>query len=133
MTTANATHLPPLGVHQPTKAQVPADLYTASERGRLRSYGDLARRLYPGPVGELVAREFDVWAEFGHRLGKTGLMQRLASWLEAESHRRTHEAAESAPEPSNRHPRPTTPAPARSGGYGRAECRCGHGGGDHRP
>jgi len=34
--------------------------------------------LYPGPVGQLVHREIQAYLEFGHRLGQTGLITRLA-------------------------------------------------------
>ncbi len=40
-------------------------------RTRLRAAVFRARQVYPGPVGELIARELLSWDEFGHRLGGT--------------------------------------------------------------
>jgi hypothetical protein len=47
------------------------------EKMRLRAAGFRATRLYPGPVGELVARELMTWEEFGYRLGGSQLIMRL--------------------------------------------------------
>jgi len=46
---------------------------------RFRAAAVHARRIYPGPIGELVYRELDAYAEFGHRLGDDGLILRLAA------------------------------------------------------
>lgn len=43
-----------------------------------RSRGS-GRRLYPGPVGELVYRELTAYAEFGYRFDCDGLIPRLAA------------------------------------------------------
>lgn len=37
------------------------------------------RRLYPGPLGELVFRELTAYAEFGHRFSCDGLIPSLAA------------------------------------------------------
>lgn len=44
---------------------------------RVRVAADRARRLYPGPVGEVIARELGIWVDFGYRLNQTGLVARL--------------------------------------------------------
>jgi hypothetical protein len=49
------------------------------EARRFRAAAVRARRIYPGPIGELVYRELDAYAEFGHRLGDDGLILRLAA------------------------------------------------------
>lgn len=49
------------------------------ERSRYRAAAGHARRVYPGPLGELVFRELYAYAEFGYRFGKDGLIQRLAA------------------------------------------------------
>lgn len=43
-----------------------------------------AKRRYPGPVGEFLCREIEVWQEFGHLLGAHALMRRLFEFLLAE-------------------------------------------------
>ena len=41
-----------------------------------------ARVLYPGPVGEYLAREIDTWRDFGWRIaGSTGRMNQLIDEL----------------------------------------------------
>lgn len=47
------------------------------ERMRIRAAAVRATRVYPGPVGELVARELLTWEEFGHRLGSAGPIMQL--------------------------------------------------------
>ena len=49
------------------------------ERSRFRAAASHARRVYPGPVGELVFRELSAYAEFGYRLSSDGLIPRLAT------------------------------------------------------
>lgn len=44
------------------------------ERMRLWTAAGRAKRLYPGPVGELLYRELRSWEEFGYRLGGDGLI-----------------------------------------------------------
>ena len=51
---------------------------TLSDRDRLNEAARRALSLYPGPVGQLVHREIQAYLEFGHRLGQTGLITRLA-------------------------------------------------------
>jgi hypothetical protein len=49
------------------------------ERSRFCAAALHARRIYPGPLGELVSRELSAYAEFGYRLSSDGLIPRLAS------------------------------------------------------
>jgi hypothetical protein len=49
------------------------------ERSRYRAAAGHARRIYPGPLGELVFRELNAYAEFGHRFNDDGLIPRLAT------------------------------------------------------
>lgn len=39
------------------------------ERTRIGAAAYRATRLYPGVVGELIARELTSWSEFGYRMG----------------------------------------------------------------
>lgn len=47
------------------------------ERMRLRAAAFHATRVYPGPVGELIARELLAWEEFGYAVARDGLVERL--------------------------------------------------------
>lgn len=49
------------------------------ERSRLWAAAAHARRVYPGPLGELVARELNAFAEFGFRFTADALIPRLAT------------------------------------------------------
>ncbi|HTF50347.1 MAG TPA: hypothetical protein VK735_23150 [Pseudonocardia sp.] len=44
------------------------------EMKRLRAAAFWAKRIYPGPVGELLSRELRSWEEFGYRLGTQGMI-----------------------------------------------------------
>jgi hypothetical protein len=37
----------------------------------------IVRSVYPGPVGEILFIELEVWNEFGYRLGDYGTIMRL--------------------------------------------------------
>lgn len=54
----------------------PLERMESPERIRLRSAAARACQIYPGPVGELIARELDTWAELGYVIGP-GLTTRL--------------------------------------------------------
>lgn len=54
----------------------PSEPMTSPEKMRVRAAAARAPKLYPGPVGELIARELDSWAELGYRVGP-GLTARL--------------------------------------------------------
>lgn len=49
------------------------------EAARYRAAAGHARRVYPGPLGELVSRELSAYAEFGYRFDDDGLIPRLAA------------------------------------------------------
>jgi hypothetical protein len=71
-------NFPPAHAPTPaTAAAVPAPRLEPHEKLRLRTAAHLAKRLYPGPVGELVARELLTWEDFAHRLDQHGIAARL--------------------------------------------------------
>lgn len=47
------------------------------EKSALRAAALRAKRVYPGPVGELVSREILAWEDFGKLLGGDGLIMSL--------------------------------------------------------
>ncbi|WP_240157439.1 hypothetical protein [Pseudonocardia broussonetiae] len=49
------------------------------EASRLRAAAHHARRAYPGPIGELLARELTAHAEFGYRFAADHLLTRLVA------------------------------------------------------
>ena len=49
------------------------------ERSQIRAAGLHARRLYPGPLGELVFRELTAYADFGYQFAADALIPRLAA------------------------------------------------------
>jgi len=49
------------------------------ERSQMRAAGLHARRLYPGPLGELVFRELTAYADFGYQFAGDALIPRLAA------------------------------------------------------
>lgn len=51
------------------------------EQSRIRAARFRAKRLYPGPVGELIDRELGAWADFGFRLDKSGMAARLVDHI----------------------------------------------------
>jgi hypothetical protein len=51
----------------------------AAMRMRLRAAANRARKIYPGPVGELLHRELISWDEVGFMFGCRGLMIRLVN------------------------------------------------------
>jgi hypothetical protein len=56
-----------------------ADRLPPDESVRLRAAALRARRVLPGPLGELAHRELTAYAEFGHRFGTDALIPRLAA------------------------------------------------------
>ncbi|MCE3549898.1 hypothetical protein LWC33_00330 [Pseudonocardia sp. RS11V-5] len=57
-------------------ATMPAD-----QRVLLRRAALVAPERYPGPVGELLARELLLWEDFGHRFGAHTLVSRLVAQI----------------------------------------------------
>jgi hypothetical protein len=49
-------------------------LMELDELKRLRAAAFWAKRIYPGPVGELLSRELRSWEEFGYQLGPQGMI-----------------------------------------------------------
>jgi len=52
------------------------------ERGRYRTAALHGRRIYPGPLGELVYRELTAYADFGYRFTDDGLIPQLAAAID---------------------------------------------------
>lgn len=61
----------------PHDARNSAEPMALHEKSRLRAAAFRAKRLYPGPVGELVSRELLDWEDFGFRLASGGLIMSL--------------------------------------------------------
>lgn len=59
----------------------PAHLILAERKTQAEQAADRAPLLYPGPVGELLARELRVWTEFGYRFTEGSLLDRLIDHL----------------------------------------------------
>ena len=49
------------------------------EQSRYRAAALHARRVLPGPLGDLVHRELNAYADFGYRFTTDGLIPRLAA------------------------------------------------------
>ena len=56
-----------------------ADRLPAHDLARVRAAARHARRVLPGPVGELVARELTANVEFGYRFRTDALIPRLVT------------------------------------------------------
>jgi hypothetical protein len=55
-------------------APVPLELH---EKSRIRAAAHHARRVIPGPLGELAHRELTSFAEFGYQFGPGSFMEQL--------------------------------------------------------
>jgi hypothetical protein len=82
---AEARPRPPGPVH---RADDPLDrpsrrraTMSPDQRMRLRTAALLATERYPGPVGELLARELMIWEDFGHRFGAHSLVSQLVTHI----------------------------------------------------
>jgi hypothetical protein len=89
------------------------------ERSRYRAAAGHARRVYPGPLGELAYRELIAYAEFGYRFSDGGLpaisvlVRRLPPRLSAGTNRSFPRMA-----PARRlRARPRRGGPYRAGAY----------------
>jgi hypothetical protein len=60
------------------RTQGDADTLAAKDVMRYRTAALRARRTYPGPVGELMSRELNAYADFGHRFSSDALIPQLA-------------------------------------------------------
>jgi hypothetical protein len=63
----------------PPRIRGNVDALELHEKSRYRTAAVHARRVYPGPVGELVGRELNAYAEFGYRFSADSLIPRLAT------------------------------------------------------
>jgi len=72
----------------------------AHEVSRLHAAAHHARRVHPGPVGELLHRELTAFAEFGHRFAHDALLPRLATEILRTPVTTRSRAAPSGPRPS---------------------------------
>lgn len=77
-------------------AQVPPPKLPQDDRDTLKAYAALARWLYPGPVGEWIARDLEAIAEFGYRFATPSLLAELLAVLDFERDRRAKRVAEAA-------------------------------------
>lgn len=66
-----------------------------------RAAAEHARRVYPGPLGELVHREITAFVDFGHRLRSDALIPRLAATVLAQRAASTVEPGRGAPSAMN--------------------------------
>jgi hypothetical protein len=57
------------------------DPMSPEDKMKFRRASFIAPKLYPGPVGELCAREILDWAEFGYRMDNSGLVHRLVETI----------------------------------------------------
>ena len=56
------------------------------DRQRIRTAATYATKLYPGPTGELLAREFLAWDEFGYRIAADRLVMRAIDHIHKQWH-----------------------------------------------
>lgn len=64
-------------------AVVPVERGDFLDRSKLTTAAYRARKAFPGPVGDLVARELTEWSEFGWRLGGESRIAQLAAAIMA--------------------------------------------------
>jgi len=64
-----------------TREPATPETMSHADRARLRLAASAARRRYPGPVGEVLAREIAAWEEFGYRFGGERLIGQLVEDL----------------------------------------------------
>jgi len=58
------------------------------DKMRIRAAAFSATQVYPGPVGELLARELLGWEEFGYRFGGSSLINALIDHIMEEKRAR---------------------------------------------
>lgn len=63
----------------PTLATEPPAGLDLHEKARVSAAAAKAKRDYPGPVGEVLHRELEAYAQFGWRTEQSGLMPRLVA------------------------------------------------------
>lgn len=70
----------PSALH-PMPTPAAPERYELHEKSRVRAAATAAKRLYPGPVGDLISRELLSWDDFGFRFGDGALMARVVDDL----------------------------------------------------
>lgn len=83
--TSNAEATPvftiPPATADPTMATAPPTKLDLHEKSHVSAAAHRAKRLFPGPVGDVLFRELDAWAQWGYRLDQSGLMPRLVAHI----------------------------------------------------
>ena len=79
--TTPATYTLPKPTPDPTLATEPPAKMDLHEKSRASAAAHRAKKLFPGPVGECLFRELDVYAQFGWRFDQSGLMPRLVDHI----------------------------------------------------
>lgn len=67
---------------KPERPPGSAELMDFKEKMRIRAAAFRASRVYPGPVGQLIAKELAAWEEFGIRLGGHSLILQVVAAIE---------------------------------------------------
>lgn len=79
--TSNAESTPvfklPTPTVDPTTATAPPEKLAFPDKSRISAAAYRAARLFPGPIGDVLARELLAYADFGWRLERDGVMPRL--------------------------------------------------------
>lgn len=57
------------------------DQRLVERKAQARLAADRAEILYSGPVGEMLARELNVWANFAYRFADSALIDQLIDYL----------------------------------------------------
>lgn len=64
------------------RPQPPPDYRLIERKAQARTAADRALVLYPGPVGELLSRELNAWADFAYRFAEDApLIDQLIDFL----------------------------------------------------
>lgn len=63
---------------EPSQASAAPPSLATHELNQLRAAARHAARAFPGPVGELLARELCAHADFGYRFDNSGLLRSVA-------------------------------------------------------
>lgn len=76
---------PPRNVyaHGPVQESPPVPM-SHHEKSRLRAAAFHAKKVYPGPVGELISGELLSWEDFGYVLSGPGMIRRLVDHVLAQ-------------------------------------------------
>lgn len=72
--------IPPPSVDPTLATAAPAKM-DLHEQSRVSAAGHRAKRMFPGPIGELLHREIDAWAHWGYRIDQSGLLPRVVDHI----------------------------------------------------